>query len=125
VVAALRERQPDGPLVHVGFSQGVATAFRAAARGRHRSDAVIALGGELPPDVVEDASVTLPRVLLGRGSRDEYYAEARFAADVAWLDARGWLAAGHAFEGGHEFGETFRAAAGALLARLAMTGARA
>jgi predicted esterase len=115
VVAALGDASARGPLVYLGFSQGTAMAYRAAARAGHRCEAVIALGGDLPPDVRDDPAVALPRVIIGRGARDEYYAAGRFADDVAWLEERGRLAASIEFDGGHEFGDTFRAAAGALL----------
>ena len=60
------------PLVYVGFSQGVAMAYRAAAFVQRPSDGIIALAGDLPPDVAPVAA-TLPRTLLGRGAADNWY----------------------------------------------------
>ena len=60
------------PLIYVGFSQGVAMAYRAAALAQRPCDGVIALAGDLPPDVAPLAA-SLPRVLLGRGSEDKWY----------------------------------------------------
>jgi dienelactone hydrolase len=54
-------------IVFAGFSQGVAMAYRAAAA--IPTTAVIALGGDVPPDVIPVAR-SLPPVLVGRGVRD-------------------------------------------------------
>src|SRR4029450_2642699 len=43
-------RTGSEPIVFTGFSQGVAMAFRAAVRGRQRASAVIAVGGDIPPE---------------------------------------------------------------------------
>ena len=55
-------------LVFCGFSQGVPMAFRAGLLGARKADAVLALGGEVPPELLADEGVTFPRVLLARGS---------------------------------------------------------
>jgi predicted esterase len=60
------------PIVYAGFSQGVAMAFRAAVRGPHGAAAIIAVGGDVPPELLQDASLTVPRVLLARGERDAW-----------------------------------------------------
>ena len=60
------------PLIYAGFSQGVAMAYRAAALAQRPCDGVIALAGDVPPDVAPLAS-SLPKVLLGRGSEDKWY----------------------------------------------------
>src|SRR4051812_22814169 len=44
------------PLIFIGFSQGVAMAYRAAAFAQRPCDGVIALAGDLPPDVAPLAS---------------------------------------------------------------------
>ena len=81
-------------------------AYRAAAS--IRCDAVIILGGDLPPDV--DAS-KLPRVLIGRGSRDEWYSSAKLDADRARLPAAEVVE----LDAGHEWTAEFRAKAGEFL----------
>src|SRR5688500_4575442 len=58
----LAAHSSDPAIVQVGFSQGVATAFRAAVRGRRRSAAVIAVGGDVPPELLADESARFPRV---------------------------------------------------------------
>lgn len=94
-------------LVFAGFSQGAAMAYRAAASVR--CDAVLILGGDLPPDV--DAS-KLPRVLIGRGSRDDWYTPEKFAADRARLTAAEIIE----MDAGHEWTDAFRTKAGEFLA---------
>lgn len=104
-------------LVFAGFSQGVAMAYRAAA---HISAAgVIALAGDVPPDVTSppDRSA-LPPVLLGRGTADEWYTEQQMAADVERLKTLAASVDACVFPGGHEWTETFAREAGGFLARL-------
>ena len=116
VLAALRQEFPARrPLVFAGFSQGGAMAYRAAAR--HECDAVIVLAADVPPDV-GDAAVRLPRVLVGRGTRDEWYTPQKHDADLDVLGRRAARVESCVFEGGHEWGAPFEEAAGRLLAEL-------
>jgi predicted esterase len=96
-------------LVFLGFSQGVAMAFRAAAHIASRG--VIALGGDVPPDVHRSK---LPPVLLARGTKDDWYTDAKMQADLGVLSEVTPLV----FEGGHEFSDAFRTAAAAFLATI-------
>jgi dienelactone hydrolase len=91
------------PLVHAGFSQGTAMAFRAAVRGRWRPAGVIAVGGDVPPELLADASAIFPPVVLARGARDDWYTQAKLDADVAALTARGVAVERLVFDGGHEW----------------------
>lgn len=107
------EYQTREPLVFSGFSQGAAMAYRAAAH--YRADALIILAGDVPPDVVDDRPVPLPPVLIGRGTRDEWYTEATEAEDrvhLAKIDARLDVCV---FDGGHEWTDAFRTAAASVL----------
>lgn len=108
VVAALRRRLPPGPTVYAGFSQGVAMAFRAALADEVEA-AVLALGGDVPPELLEgDRSRWRGRfVLLARGSAEPWLSEARFAADIAALEAAGAEVTPVVFEGGHEWNVAF------------------
>ena len=105
-------------LVYSGFSQGVALAFRAALRAPWRADGVIALGGDVPPELrALDAERWRDlRILLGRGRHDELYAEATMSADVAFLRSRPVELRSLVFEGGHEWSDRFNDAADELLA---------
>lgn len=103
---AIDSLPPAKTIVFLGFSQGVAMAFRAAAN--IKSSGIIALGGDVPPDV-RDAR--LPPVLLARGTKDDWYTEEKMKVDLDVLAEVTPLV----FEGGHEFSDAFRAAAGEFL----------
>jgi len=97
---------PRRPLVFAGFSQGAAMAYRAAAT--FACDGVIILSGDVPPDV--DAS-KLPPVLIGRGTRDDWYTAEKLEKDLSFLPN----AKSIVFDGGPERTEEFRAVAGKFL----------
>lgn len=94
------------PMIYVGFSQGVAMAFRAAAFVQRPCDAIIALASDVPPDVAPVAG-TLPRTLLGRGDGDEFYGAAQAAKDLEVLKSAGVRVDEHVFRGGHLFTPAF------------------
>lgn len=108
-------RDPDRPLVFTGFSQGSAMAFRAAALGRGRSAGVIAVGGDVPPELLADPDVRFPRVLLMRGRDDEWYTDAKLQSDLDGLARRGAEAAHLVYAGGHDWTDEVCAAAGEFL----------
>lgn len=110
-------RDADGEprVVFAGFSQGVAMAYRAAAFAAPASG-VIALAGDVPPDVAA-AQVQLPPVLVGRGRRDDWYSADRMERDVAYLRGVTDLTVS-IFDGGHEWSDEFRTAAGEFLSRV-------
>ena len=102
------------PLVYCGFSQGVAMAYRAAAFVGRPCDGVIALAGDVPPDVVP-AAAGLPVTLIGRGTTDAWCTAEKSAADLATLRGAGVAVAEHVFEGGHVWHESLVARAGAFI----------
>jgi predicted esterase len=109
-------------LVFLGFSQGVAMAYRAAMSGVHRADGVIALAGDIPPELKVRASSEgarpWPPVLIGSGWHDKFYGTDKVHADVSFLGARGIAHEVVRFHGGHEWTEEFRQAAGRWLATI-------
>ncbi len=119
VVDAVRHAWPFNRLVYAGFSQGVAMAFRAAVRAGHACEGVIALGGDIPPELAHDSTIAWPRVVLGRGDTDTFYSLEAFTRDASLLDRAGALAAQVGYEGGHEWTEPVRRAAGEFLKGLA------
>ena len=106
-------------LVYAGFSQGVAMAYRAAVRGGHACTGVIALAGDVPPELREDASIRWPEVLVGRGHDDSWYTQARMEADLTFLAEADAPVESVLFAGGHEWTGEFEAAAGRFLAKCA------
>jgi predicted esterase len=105
-------------IVYAGFSQGVAMAFRSATRGRWSSAGVIAIGGDIPPELAADPASRFPPVLLARGIRDEWYTRARFDADVESLRSRTADVRPIVFDGAHEWALDASSAAGAFLSAL-------
>lgn len=102
-------------VVYAGFSQGVAMAFRAAVRAERPAAGVIAVGGDIPPELLADTSLHFPRVLLARGLADEWYTADKLAADAAALRARGVAVEPLTHDGGHEWTQTVATAAAAWL----------
>ncbi len=99
-------------LVFLGFSQGVAMAYRAAAH--MRCSGLIVLGGDMPPQIDEQA--TLPPILIGRGRTDEWFTVEKMERDVRRLKSMTDVATCE-FEGAHEWSEAFRNAVGEFLSR--------
>jgi len=96
-------------VVFLGFSQGAPMAARAAAH--IPAAGLIVLGGDLPPDV---RGRNLPPLLLARGTRDEWYTAEKFREDLKFFQPATTLV----FDGGHEWTDEFRTAAGEFLAAL-------
>ena len=120
VAAALDEVPHDEatPLVYLGFSQGVAMAFRAAVLGRDRASGLIAIGGDVPPELLADRSLRFPPVFLARGARDEWLTQSKFDADAAALTARGSPPRQLVYDGAHEWNAAVAVAAGEFLAHV-------
>jgi len=108
---------PEIPLFTAGLSQGVAMAFRAAMRGRRRAIGVVAVGGDVPPELLQDATLTFPAVLLARGESDAWYTSAKLEADASALRARHTTVETVMYPGGHEWTADVSAAASRFLSR--------
>ena len=102
------------PLIYIGFSQGVAMAFRTAALVQRPCDGLIVLASDVPPDVAPLAA-SLPRVLYGRGSEDEFYKADQAATDLAVLRDAGVSVVEYVFEGGHLWTPAFIAKSAAFI----------
>lgn len=103
------------PLILAGFSQGAAMAFRAAVLGSNKVEGVIAVGGDVPPELLTDAGTRFPTVLLIRGARDDWYTQERFDMDVAALNARGATVSALVADAGHEWTTEISAAVARFL----------
>ncbi|HAK55966.1 MAG TPA: phospholipase [Acidobacteria bacterium] len=113
VVTDVRARYAAGDtLVYAGFSQGASMAYRAASGAGHPAAGLVVLGGDIPPELRQTASHALPPALVGRGSRDEWFTQAKHDTDVALLASWGVDVEALVFDGGHEWTDAFRAAAG-------------
>jgi predicted esterase len=102
-------------LCFLGFSQGVAMAFRAALLGSHRATGVIALGGDIPPELKSYEAARWPPVLIGGGVHDSWYSPEKLEQDVSFLENRQIPHRVIRFDGGHQWTDEFRAAVGAWL----------
>ena len=111
-------RTGSEPIVLTGFSQGVAMAFRAAVRGSARASGVIAVGGDIPAELLADPASRFPRVLLIRGATDDWYTATKLDADLSALRARGDDPEAFTHHGGHEWTGEVAAAAGRFLASI-------
>ena len=119
VVSEVRRRyKTSDRLVFAGFSQGVAMTYRAASLAGIPSEGVIALAGDVPPDVASNSATRmLPPVLLGRGTIDGWYTEQKMAADLDVLRQLGVTVETCVFEGGHDWSPEFWRHAGEFLER--------
>lgn len=109
--AIVRECHPLTSVVYAGFSQGASMAYRAAALGLRPAAGVIALGGDIPPDLPEAALSRIPNALVGRGSEDGFYKPETKSSDVRRLQAAGVQVTAIELAGGHEWSEPFTRAA--------------
>jgi predicted esterase len=115
VTEVKRELPISERLVYLGFSQGAAMAYRAAAGSGHACQGVIVLGGDVPPELADRKLEGFPPVLLGRGASEEWYDAAKMEHDVELLRGKGVEVHPCVFQGGHEWTDEFRAAAGRFL----------
>ncbi len=118
-VSTLQSTRVEHPVIFIGFSQGAAMAYRAALRSAHPASGIVALGGDIPPEVKTDASLRWPAVLIGVGDREEWYSGEKLDADLAFLKSRAIEHQVERFTGGHEWTEEFRSAVGRFIAALA------
>ena len=107
------------PVVFAGFSQGVAMAYRAACRGPRRATGIIAVGGDVPPELAQDPTVVFPPILLVRGVSDEWYSAGKFEDDLAALAARDADVTSVTASCGHEWNTEINDLAGRFLTRVA------
>jgi predicted esterase len=119
VAAVLDEvdrEHPGAPrLVLSGFSQGVAMTFRAAAASARTVDGVIAVGGDVPPELDAAAIGRVGQVLVCHGTRDEVYTDAMVDRDVQRLRASNAGVTPLTFDGGHEWSDAVVEAASLFL----------
>ena len=118
VVDAVVDEWPRASrLVFAGFSQGVAMTLRAASHSQRAIAGIIAVGGDVPPELTASALGRVPAALVCHGVRDAWYTPEKFQQDVARLRATGTNVEALEFDGGHEWSDPVARAAGVFLAR--------
>ena len=117
-IGQLRESYGTGMIVFAGFSQGTAMAYRAAVRGRFPATAVVAVGGDVPPELFTEAGNAFPPVLILRGAQDEWYTQTKLDADVNELRKRGARVMAIVCDCGHEWTSQVTAHTDEFLRRL-------
>ena len=103
VLKELLDGRTADVIVFAGFSQGVSMAFRAAVSAAVPRRHVIAVGGDVPPELGPEELRTLSSVLICRGAEDQWYGADSFAADVQRLQAADVSVHAQVVAGGHEW----------------------
>lgn len=116
VVEAVRdELNCNASVVFVGFSQGVAMAWRAAVAMGEQCGGLISLAGDVPPGILAGSIPTALPVLLARGKDDRLYSEEQLSRDMAELEGKGLSPRVVRFDGRHEWADGFLEAAGEFM----------
>jgi predicted esterase len=76
------------------------------------------VGGDVPPELLENTARRFPAVLFTRGNRDEWLTQPRFDRDVAALTVRGVALTAKVYDGAHEWNAEVAAAIGEFLTTL-------
>ena len=113
--AVAKEYFANSKRVLAGFSQGVAMAFRSAAGLGRPVEGVIALGGDIPPELDASALSRIRTVFLARGTHDEWYTAEKMTADERRLRAAGVNVQILSFDARHEWTAEFNEAAARYL----------
>lgn len=118
VVASVKEaHHTTDTLVYCGFSQGVAMAYRAAAHGNHTCHGIVALAGDVPPELKDEDTIKWPSILIGRGNTDEWYTQGKMDADLEFFHSINVTSENCCFNAGHEWTDDFRKSVGQFLRR--------
>ena len=106
----------SGVVFFAGFSRGVAMAYRAALLGERPAAGIIAIGGDVPPDVKDVPAAKWPRVLIAAGAKDQWYTAEKVSADEAFLNGHLVPHEIHRSAAGHEASDDRLAAAARVIA---------
>ena len=119
VVSRVKEtHNTTNTVVYCGFSQGVAMAYRAAANGTHRCHGIVALAGDIPPELKDQAKIEWPPILIGRGNTDEWYTQDKMDTDLEFLHSIKVKPETCCFNASHEWSDDFRTSVGQFLRRI-------
>ena len=93
-------------VLYTGFSQGVAMAYRAALSGE-TGVGILALAGDVPPEVGVPVDRKQPVVLIGQCREDEWYTAEKLEADLKRLDELAIEVETYFMDCGHEWTPAF------------------
>jgi predicted esterase len=102
-------------IVFAGFSQGAGMAFRAAAHTSRGAAGVIAVGGDVPPELEPGALRRLTAALIVRGMSDALYPAEKFVEDERRLRDCSVNVRAVEIDGGHEWSSGVTEAAAEFL----------
>jgi predicted esterase len=102
VTRGMQQANATMALAFAGFSQGASMAYRAAALGRFQAS-VIAVGGDLPPELGRELVRRIPRVLIGWGTRDSVFTREIRQRDEQRLRDAGVDVSVSELDAGHEW----------------------
>jgi len=102
-------------IMFAGFSQGVGMAFRAAVNTTRSVAGVIAVGGDIPPELTPGAVKRVSAALIVRGTSDEWYTKEQFANDEQRLRQCSVSVRALELNAGHEWSSDLIAAASQFL----------
>lgn len=108
-------RQGARGVVFAGFSQGVAMAFRAAAASARPVAGVVAVCGDIPPELDRAALARVGPVLQCHGRRETWYSAEKFERDLSRLREAGNEVTPFEFDGGHRWSDEVAGAVSAFL----------
>jgi len=94
-------------------------AFRAAASAAQRTIGVIAVGGDIPPEIAPSALERVSAALLIRGATDNWYSEKQFAEDEQRLRHSAVAVRAVTLNAGHNWAGDLNLPASQLLQELA------
>lgn len=105
-------------IVFAGFSQGVAMAFRAAVNTTGGAAGVIAVGGDIPPELTSGELQRISGALLARGISDAWYKTEKLVEDQSRLSNCSVHVRTVEFDAGHKWTDEVTAAAAQFLSEL-------
>ncbi|HEX4136664.1 MAG TPA: hypothetical protein VHY84_18785 [Bryobacteraceae bacterium] len=121
-LSAVAAEWPVSPkVVFTGFSQGVAMAYRAAVAAPDVAGVVagvVAVGGDVPPELTPGELTRVSAALIARGTSDEWYTKEKFAEDERRLRGCSVNVRSLEFNGKHEWSAEVTAAASEFLREL-------
>jgi predicted esterase len=118
VTEAIHQAGEPQALVYVGYSQGVAMAWRAAILGTRRTDGLAVFAGDVPPELGVRPMTQCPPVLIGRGRDDARYSGPQFRADLEMLAGRFVAVEPYEVAGGHAWSDAVGREIGGFVSRL-------